>query len=84
MSTRLIRSKRAGVGKSQQRKNTIDKLRQQKGIPGHDITIPVYRKMVTDDIINSLKEMLGTGYNSTCDTIHIDIAHEVSFYRQFY
>ena len=83
-STRLIRSYRAGVGKSLQYINIINKLRTRRRIQGKDVTIPVYRKVSTDDIIASLKDVLGTGYNDGCDTIHIDIAHEVSFYRKFY
>ena len=76
-SARVIRSQRAGVGKSLQHTNMITKLRKEMKIDGTDVTIPVYRTMDTNDIIKTMKERLGTGYNAGCDTIHIDIAHEV-------
>ena len=55
----------------------ITKLRNEKKIEGTDVTIPVYRTMDTNDIIKTMKERLGTRYSAGCDTIHIDIAHEV-------
>lgn len=48
------------------------------GVEGTDVIIPVYRSIDTNGILKAMKSYLGTGYNSGCDTIHIDIAHEVS------
>ena len=77
---RLIRSKRAGVGKSHYKKNLCSKLRDEKKLAGKDITIPLYKTISADDIIARLADKLGNGYiTETYNTIHIDIAHEVWF-----
>ena len=75
---RLIRSDRAGVGKSLQKQNLCSRLRNSHALPGIDVTIPAYRQLKTDDIIDRLKELLGNGYKDGFDTIHLDIAHEAS------
>lgn len=77
---RLIRSKRAGVGKSLQRGNLITKLRNEIELEGQQITIPVYRKISTDTISARLTKTLKNGYGDTYDVIHLDIAHEVSLF----
>ena len=75
---RLIRSKRAGVGKSMHKQNLCSALRNVKCIRGKDITIPVYKTINADDVISRLTAELGNGYTNTpCNTIHLDIAHEV-------
>ena len=75
---RLIRSRRAGVGKSLQKNNLLLGLRNTQHIPGKDVIIPVYKSIDTDSIIARLTEALGNGYGSNpCSTIHFDIAHEV-------
>ncbi|KAF6021244.1 hypothetical protein EB796_020445 [Bugula neritina] len=75
---RLIRSKRAGVGKSLRRNDLVAALRKDKKLHGKDITIPIYKTIDTDHIIHRLTEELGNGYtDSLHNTIHLDIAHEV-------
>ncbi|XP_067936897.1 E3 ubiquitin-protein ligase rnf213-alpha-like [Watersipora subatra] len=73
---RLIRSERAGVGKSLQKSNLCSKLRQK--LKGKDVTIPVYRSIDTDHVIARLNAELGHGFRDAGrNTIHLDIAHEV-------
>ena len=75
---RLIRSKRAGVGKSLYKKNLCSKLRYKQLLRGKDITIPLYKTISTDDVITRLTDKLDNGYTDIpYNTIHIDIAHEV-------
>ncbi|XP_067936885.1 E3 ubiquitin-protein ligase rnf213-alpha-like [Watersipora subatra] len=75
---RLIRSSRAGVGKSLQKLNLCHELRVVQEVTGKDITIPIYKVIDTDNIINCLTSKLGNGYSDTpCSVIHFDIAHEV-------
>ena len=77
---RLIRSKRAGVGKSLQKKNLCTDLRVNRNIPGKDITIALHKSVDTDGIIKRLKDEFGytnDPNDDNCNTIHIDIAHEV-------
>ncbi|XP_067936886.1 E3 ubiquitin-protein ligase rnf213-alpha-like [Watersipora subatra] len=75
---RLIRSTRAGVGKSLHKKNLCAAVRANKDLSGKDITIPVYKTVDTDVIIKRLNDDLGNGYGVNCyHTIHFDIAHEV-------
>ena len=79
-SARLIRSERAGVGKSLLKDNLCNTLRNGKGVHGKDITIPVYKVIKVDDIISRLTAEFGNGYTKTpCNTIHLDIAHEVQY-----
>lgn len=76
--TRLLRSNRAGVGKSLEKLNLCKRVRQNRKLKGKDITIPVYKTVNTDNIIARLNDELGNGYtDSPHHTIHIDIAHEV-------
>ena len=76
---RLIRSSRAGVGKSYQKSRLTDKLQnfpQLAGCP--DITIPIYKRIDTDAVIHRLRSDLGSGYEGRpYHAIHLDIAHEV-------
>ncbi|XP_067936895.1 E3 ubiquitin-protein ligase rnf213-alpha-like [Watersipora subatra] len=75
-SARLIRSKRAGVGKSLQKSNLCSQLRQK--LKGMDVTIPIYRTIDTDHVIARLNAKLGNGFRDVGrNTIHLDIAHEV-------
>ena len=75
---RLIRSARAGVGKSLTKFNLCNQVRSEKKLKGKDITIPVYKTIDTDSIIAKLNAELGNGYSDPPHhTIHIDIAHEV-------
>lgn len=77
-SSRLIRSARAGVGKSLKKFNLCNQLRRNKRLKGADITIPIYKTIDTDSIIGRLNTELGNGYTDTPHhTIHVDIAHEV-------
>ena len=77
-SSRLIRSARAGVGKSLKKFNLCNQLRRNKRLKGNDITIPIYKTIDTDSIIARLNTELGNGYTDTPHhTIHVDIAHEV-------
>lgn len=65
------------MGKSLLISNLRQKLRREKKIVGKDITIPIYRTANTNKILSSLDQSLGNGYAERCDTIHLDIAHEV-------
>ena len=59
-NARLIRSQRAGVGKSLQCNNLVEHLRVNLGIrSGEDLTIPIYKTIDTDAIINKLTIILG-------------------------
>ena len=59
-NARLIRSQRAGVGKSLQRNNLVEHLRVNLDIrSGEDLTIPIYKTIDTDAIINKLTIVLG-------------------------
>ena len=76
--SRLIRSERAGVGKSLTKFNLCNQVRAQPRLKGKDITIPIYKAIDTDSIIAKLNAELGNGYTENPHhTIHIDIAHEV-------
>lgn len=68
------------MGKSLYRQNLCDTLRQDTKLKtGTDLTIPIYRHVNTDDIVTVLRDQLGNGFkNGTYDTIHIDVAFEVS------
>ena len=73
----MIRSARAGVGKSLKKFNLCNEVRR-KNLAGEFITIPIYKTINTDKIIATLNEELGNGYtNAPYHTVHIDIAHEV-------
>ncbi|XP_067940324.1 E3 ubiquitin-protein ligase rnf213-alpha-like [Watersipora subatra] len=78
-SARLIRSSRAGVGKSLQHKNLRDRLRSMCDLPGKDLTICLHKFVNTDDIIDRLVKELPVLNSSKAPyhTIHLDIAHEV-------
>ena len=59
-NARLIRSQRAGVGKSLQRNNLVEHLRVNLDIrSGEDLTIPIYKTIDTDAIITKLTIVLG-------------------------
>jgi len=78
---RILRSTRAGVGKSLQRGNLCQTLRQQEKVPGKDITISAHRQIETDEIMCQLFGEFGYCVDDeSFDTIHLDIAHEVWFY----
>jgi len=77
--SRLIRSNRAGVGKSLQKFNLCTKLRAKHASQGKDITIPIYKTVDVDGLIKRLTGELDNGFSDDLfHTIHLDIAHEVS------
>ena len=79
----MIRSERAGVGKSLLKNNLCETLKIKK-VRGENITIPVYKTIKVDDIISRLTDEFGNGYTNTpCNTIHLDIAHEVCTTTQY-
>lgn len=83
---RLIRSRRAGVGKSLQKQKLLahlDEMRKTEEMPGGGIIIPLYKTVNTDRFMSDLLCKLGritvdieqTYYN----LIHIDVAREVCY-----
>ena len=78
MFGRLIRSSRAGVGKSLQKVNLQKKLRSSPHHGGKDLVIPFYKTVSADSLVKFLYKELGNGYRQAShNLIHIDIAHEV-------
>jgi len=56
-------------------------LRQKEKVAGKDITISAHRQIKTDEIMCQLFREFGYCVeDESCDTIHLDIAHEVWFY----
>jgi len=78
---RLVRSTKAGMGKTRTVKNICKRLSQSSVCKvGSPVTITVHNALDADDIIERLTKKLGNGFSedSYC-AIHIDIANAVSF-----
>lgn len=79
MFVRVISSERAGVGKSLKKDRLCSELRNKLKLPGLDITIPIYKKIDVDSIVERLYAKLGNGFQlDVFPVIHLDIAHAVS------
>ena len=81
-SARLIRSTRAGVGKSLQKADLCRRVRAQAEDANdvNDVTISLHKFVDTDSIIKRLTHEFGDAgdkHASGIDVIHLDIAHEV-------
>lgn len=74
---RLVRSDRAGTGKTLQKENLRRKLRDDLEVEGHDVTIPIYKTIEVDKLVSRLHEELSSVVHRS-NLIHIDIASEVS------
>lgn len=74
---RLIRSSRAGVGKSLQKSNLVRELKRRGDVP--EVTIPFYKTVNADDFFTRLVKFDSKtpAKDADVNVVHIDVAYEV-------